>query len=181
MVQALRSGASTTRPTRGFVMVPMDLLLDTRVNGDDIRLWAVLDDLQRDEPHADATTHQLAEVLHCSHDTVQRRVDKLVDAGWLTATRRRGLQRANRYVVLHSPRRRPASSGTRTGARSSASSQDHATVRVPSAVLTTEEEKSSCPNKECVDGWVEVTVEGRFGVSDAVARCPFCNARPAPF
>lgn len=178
MVQALRSGASGTR-TRGFVMVPTRLLYDERLTGDQIRTWAALEDLQRDESHVDATTLALAEVLHCSHDAVQRRINALEAAGWLTVTHRRGLQRANRYTVVGSERRARASSGSRTDARTNASSMEHAPTRDPSAHPRSEEETSSCSNKECTDGWIEVNAEGRFGVYTAAARCPACT--PPPF
>lgn len=177
MVTTQRPSASTTH-ARGFVMIPAPILYDEALTGDQVRTWAALEDLQRDEPHVDATTHQLAQVLHCSHDTVQRRIDALEAAGWLRVTRKRGLNRANRYVVLGTARRSRAATGTRSTARSPASSQEHADVRVPSVSTEEAKKRTSCPQKGCEYGWINGTDEqGR----ETTRRCPGCNDTPAPF
>lgn len=194
-VQAARSPAPATRPhDKGFVMQPRALIYDSRLRSEHRHLWVVLEDLQRDEPFVDATAHQLAHIIGCSDDTIERQSRVLEATGWLKVQRRRGFQRANRYKVLGSPRRTGAGTGTRTDARTDAGSMEGAPVRVPTTGSTTNTRNkevlssplqppaaspTGCPNTECDHGWIFVEVEGRNGPHEAVRRCPGCNT-PTP-
>lgn len=190
-VPASRSRAPATRPHRkGFVMLPTGLLYDHRLTGDQMRTWAALDDLQRDEAYVDTTGRQLAAILGCSDDAVERRTKALEECGWLKVSRQRGLQRANRYVVLGSPRRTNAGSGTRTESRTDADSMESARTRVPSVSSTVGSGKKktqpigglgdaasqpACGNEDCDHGWISELDDKGY---EQARRCPACHPKP---
>jgi hypothetical protein len=84
-----------------FAPIPEALLLDSRVSGDAVRLWGLLDrTASRDRIFPGRT--RLAKQLGVSVATLDRKIAELSDAGWLHV-KRRGQGRTNVYTLLDRP------------------------------------------------------------------------------
>jgi Helix-turn-helix domain len=71
-----------------FAQVPEALILDTRVPDRSVRLWCLLSRYAGESGRAFPGRRRLAEQLGCSIPTISRALSDLVEAGWITRTRR---------------------------------------------------------------------------------------------
>lgn len=79
----------TSKLPSPFASLPDELIADLCVSDGAVRLWARLDRYAREKRTAWPSRATLASELGCSVKTIDRRLDELVNAGWLTITHRR--------------------------------------------------------------------------------------------
>lgn len=116
------------------------------------------------------TTSQLATLLGKSADQATRRTQALEEAGRLTVTRRRGMNRPNVYFV-HEGNPHGRGSRARTDAAPGSGTDAASGTRIfAGSSSKTEETPNLCA--DCEYGWITITAGPETGKA---ARCPTCH------
>lgn len=87
-------------PAVGHVRLPTDLLYAPAVSARARDLWAILDDICRQQRSVDLPTAALAAAMDLTPRHLRRLVAELVDAGWLHVTTGNGRASVSRFTPL---------------------------------------------------------------------------------
>ena len=80
--------SETISRRRHFAQVPDALVIDPRLSDRAVRLWVRLDKYAGKDGSSFPSRERLAKDIHCSVPSITRAFKELVEAGWVTRTRR---------------------------------------------------------------------------------------------